>query len=187
MDQGKAALYAAIIGFAAAVIGAGVGGWASYRGSRHQVVGGAKNEHMHWIRQERRLAYGRVIQATISFSMHEIDLFHRTLERLASSEPSRADADLIAFIRQQTELSREVTVACEELFLFGPQAVQDQGLVVIRSSNRVVRAITAVATSSDPTREAARQEYDDAKSELSTSLGAFTRLCREELVTPEAL
>ncbi|WP_157880009.1 hypothetical protein [Streptomyces natalensis] len=35
MDQGKAALYAAIIGFAAAIIGAVVGGWASWKAARH--------------------------------------------------------------------------------------------------------------------------------------------------------
>lgn len=29
MDEGRAAIYAAIIGFAAAIIGATVGGWAS--------------------------------------------------------------------------------------------------------------------------------------------------------------
>ncbi|MFE3884552.1 hypothetical protein ACFXPQ_16865 [Streptomyces lydicus] len=77
MDEGTAALYAAIIGFTAAIIGAAVGGWASWKAARHsadaavqvtvkQIKGQAANEHAHWVRQERRLAYGEVLRAYAS-------------------------------------------------------------------------------------------------------------------------
>ncbi|MFC9227787.1 hypothetical protein ACFTZI_02250 [Streptomyces decoyicus] len=78
MDEGEAAFYAAIIGFAAAIIGAAAGGWASWKAARHgadaavraaveQVKGQAENEHTHWIRQERLHAYRIVLQACTDF------------------------------------------------------------------------------------------------------------------------
>ncbi|MFH8470647.1 hypothetical protein [Streptomyces sp. NPDC017991] len=187
MDSGKAAFYAAIIGFAAAVIGAGVGGWASYRGSRHQVIGGARSEHAHWLRQERRLAYGRLIQATINFRIHEIALFNKTLKALDSSSSPLKDGILSTCYSKETDLFLEVIVAVEELSLFGPTAVRGQGLAVSEGSHRLVKAMTSVATSSGATRAAAKQEYNNARSALDTNLGTFIKLCREDLESPVTL
>ncbi|MGA4875882.1 hypothetical protein [Streptomyces lydicamycinicus] len=102
MDEGHAALYAAIIGFAAAIIGAAVGGWASWRAARHsadaaaqaaaqQIAGQGRNEHLQWIRQERRTAYGEVIKAYCTYSETTAILAALLSMGLAEEAKSRAE------------------------------------------------------------------------------------------------
>ncbi|GFE20380.1 hypothetical protein [Streptomyces nigrescens] len=134
MDEGRAALYAAIIGLAAVIIGAAVGGWVTWKAARHgadaalratmeQLSGQAINERNHWVRQERRAAYATVIDAYMSVSMtaaaHRSGLREETpevYERLA-----------------------ELGVACKRLTLFGPDSVEEAASELLRRADDRVR------------------------------------------------
>lgn len=58
MDEGNAALYAAVIGFAAALIGAAVGGWASWRAAKHSADAAV------WVWQPTRFAFSAPTAST---------------------------------------------------------------------------------------------------------------------------
>ncbi|MEU9120757.1 hypothetical protein AB0C96_13020 [Streptomyces sp. NPDC048506] len=134
MDEGRAALYAAIIGFVAAVIGTAVGGWASWRAARHsadaalratmeQLSGQAVNERRHWVRQERRAAYASVIDA------------YMNLTRNAALLRSGLGGDTTETYLRQAELG----VACKKLALFGPDSVEEAASELLRRADDRVR------------------------------------------------
>jgi hypothetical protein len=122
MDEAQAALYAAVIGFAAAIIGAAVGGWASWRAARHsadaavraaveQVHGQARNEEAHWIRQERRQLYGKVATARIEFE---------SALQVWEDTPGPLDSPLYT---EAVNAWRRLVQACHEVEVFGPDGV----------------------------------------------------------------
>ncbi|KWT61881.1 hypothetical protein ADL21_11415 [Streptomyces albus subsp. albus] len=139
MDEGSAALYAAIIGFAAAVIGAAVGGLASWRAARHganaavqaaihQVTGQAANEHAHWLRQERRHLYVRVIQCFEKFLPALRDMFE--IARLEIDEGEHWD-EVEAATAHITALQNELSALNVEILLMAPEGIREamHGLV----------------------------------------------------------
>ncbi|MFG2136605.1 hypothetical protein [Streptomyces sp. NPDC048650] len=160
MDEGKAALYAAIIGFAAAIIGAAVGGWASWRAAKHsagatlratmeQLSGQAINERKHWVRQERRAAYASVIDAYMS------------LTRAAALLASGLGGETTEPYERQAELS----MACKKLALFGPDSVEEAALELLRrADDRVRRPFEAGVSASG-----------------GTALNVFLTACKEAL------
>ncbi|UKY54274.1 hypothetical protein [Streptomyces inhibens] len=142
MDEGKAALYAAIIGFAAAIIGAAVGGWASWRAARHsadaairaaveQVKGQAKNEHAHWIRQERLHVYRIVLQACTDFmtAVHQFETRVRA---------GRNADELHQLLDQRL---RDVELSTSSLHLLGPSAVHAAALRLLAEVDSTVGAL----------------------------------------------
>lgn len=63
VDEGTAAVVAAIVGVVAALLGSAVGGLAAVRGAREGAKIAAREQHDLWLRQERRTAYGAIVQA----------------------------------------------------------------------------------------------------------------------------
>ncbi|MFJ9413199.1 hypothetical protein ACIRPT_03410 [Streptomyces sp. NPDC101227] len=161
MDEGKAALYAAVISFAAAIIGAAVGGWASWRAARHsadaavraaveQVAGQADNERRHWVRQERRTAYASVIDAYMTFT--------RTAATLRAG---LGEDDPLAVYERLAELG----MACKRLALFGPESVEDAALELKGRADRIVTQRSEAGVSAS----------------AGVALSAFLAACKEAL------
>lgn len=134
MDEGRAALYAAIIGFAAAIIGAALGVWATWKVARigadaalratmEQLSGQAINERKHWVRQERRAAYATVIDAYMGVTM--IAAAHRSGLREETPEVC--------------ERLAELGMACKRLTLFGPDSVEEAASELLRRADDRVR------------------------------------------------
>lgn len=145
MDEGRAALYAAIIGFAAAIIGAAVGGWASWRAAKHgadaavravveQVRGQARNEEIHWIRQERRQLYGKVTAAQNEF-VAALHAWKHTSEPLES--PLYDDVE---------NAWRHLAEACHELHVFGPDDVSQAAFAIMNAAGEVMTSAIAQAS-----------------------------------------
>ncbi|UKY47869.1 hypothetical protein [Streptomyces inhibens] len=177
MDEGKAALYAAIIGFAAAIIGAAVGGWASWRAARHQVVGGAKNEHRHWVRQERRRAYGQVIQAVQELSHGERALPNPDVPPNDYTQSQDIGNTLL-------ELQKAVIVACEEAYIFGPEGVTKHVEALRKSCCEFIASSLKLHQQEVGTEEhsQARGERDGALNKMMGRHGAFIAVCNFELI-----
>lgn len=140
MDEGHAALYAAIIGFAAAIIGATVGGWASWRAARHsadaavraaleQVKGQAANDLAQWNRQERRQAYGR------AFSTYN-DYRQAAAKLRQSASTGDSQRELAEYQRSLAE----VHAAYSEAVLLGPLRVTQEANKFLRELNEAVAA-----------------------------------------------
>ncbi|MEV6563753.1 hypothetical protein [Streptomyces kronopolitis] len=146
MDEAHAALYAAIIGFAAAIIGAAVGGWASWRAARHsadaavraaveQVKGQAKTEHDHWVRQERRRAYGEVTDAfqKLATSMKELD------QALSRERPYSEHLQQIQQHHMTLILAGQATV------MLGPNAIVDAAKTLTQAARDAVACRLRIA------------------------------------------
>lgn len=176
MDEGKAALYAAIIGFAAAVIGAAAGGWASWKAARHQVVGGATNEHRHWVRQERRQAYGQVLRACEEFMSAG-----RRLKHPLTGPAGKDEYD--AYLNSYEALCD----ACSQVPLFGPMSVALATIEITGKAGDAVdgtfewlRLISDGADSVVCTE--AKQACRDLDHALIDALHGFRSACHGELV-----
>ncbi|MEE4419569.1 hypothetical protein [Streptomyces bugieae] len=133
MDEGKAALYAAIIGFAAAIIGAAVGGWASWRAARHsadaalratagQILGQAANEQTHWLRQERRQLYARLLQLSQKYR----DERHKFLASVREHYATRGrDEGHKAALEVLKVLQSDLSSLSFEIVLLAPRRVSE--------------------------------------------------------------
>ncbi|MFJ3950270.1 hypothetical protein ACIPXV_09395 [Streptomyces libani] len=130
MDEGLAALIAALTG----LIGAAVGGWVTWKAARHgadaalratmeQLSGQAINERSHWVRQERRAAYATVIDAYMSVTM--LAAAHRSGLREETPEAY--------------ERLAELGMACKRLTLFGPDSVEEAASELLRRADDRVR------------------------------------------------
>lgn len=192
MDEGTAAFYAAFIGFAAAVIGAAVGGWASWKAARHgadaavraaveQVNGQAVNEHAHWVRQERRLAYGEVLRAFTSLC----------------AALSKCQGNMVAgipFMNELRDLSEKATVfsfAVVAVHMLGPREVSEAVMLLgqevenVRKLNTAwARALLSFATRSDELLE--EGSGDEGESEELDALFEAVGQARELAVNAEA-
>ncbi|MFF8900388.1 hypothetical protein ACF082_23280 [Streptomyces lydicus] len=185
MDEGNAALYAAIIGFAAALIGAAVGGWASWRAAKHsadaavratveQVTGQAANELAQWIRQERRKVYGEVIAAYAQMG--------HALIRLSAAP---TDDELEAAYQVEAD---KVRVAAHTVRLLGPDSVNAAAWVLIESTHEARNAIREwarqVARGSSGLREM-EEAAEETQHAMGASYTAFLAACREVLLTSQ--
>ncbi|WP_327246569.1 hypothetical protein [Streptomyces sp. NBC_01320] len=145
MDAGWSAVIAGAAGLAGAVIGgyfakqgAIAGAKASADAIAHQVEQQSRNEHVHWVRGERRTSYGEVLRAygdmVRTFSAH-----HQAVE---SEQP------LDELNHRGIEAWGLLAIACQGTRLFGPneawfaacelqnraQAVWDQHQVLAHQS-----------------------------------------------------
>ncbi|MEU9117830.1 hypothetical protein AB0D04_40445 [Streptomyces sp. NPDC048483] len=168
MDEGKAALYAAIIGFAAAIIGAAAGGWASWKAARHgadaavraaieQVSRQADSERKHWVRQERRAAYASVIDAYMRFVRTSASLTSG-LELSDRAEP-----------QEPYERLAELGMACKKLALFGPASVEEAGFELQRCADAKAR----------------RPSEAGVGRRAGAALGGFLAACKEALAVDD--
>ncbi|MGW2006150.1 hypothetical protein [Streptomyces nigrescens] len=185
MDEGKAALYAAIIGFAAAIMGAAAGGWASWRAARHsadaavqaalaQVTGQAANELAQWIRQERRQVYGEVITAYAQMG--------HILVRLGEAPAN--DALEAAY---QVEADK-VRIAAHTVRLFGPGSVNAAAQEFIKATHEARNAIhvwTRKTASGSSDLLEAEEAAAEAQRSMGRSYSAFVAACQEVLLTPQ--
>ncbi|WP_432003461.1 hypothetical protein [Streptomyces sioyaensis] len=177
MDEGKAALYAATIGFAAAVIGAAAGGWASWKAARHgadaavraaveQVKGQAKNEHAHWIRQERLNAYRIVLQACTDFMT--------AVQRLETQALAGTNTDELHQLLEQR--LRDVELSTSPLHLLGPSAVHAAALRLLAEADSTVDALTGWEYLGDNTE--AVNDLRCRKALATQAALTFTEECR---------
>ncbi|WP_327707059.1 hypothetical protein OG530_40670 [Streptomyces decoyicus] len=177
MDEGKAAFYAAIIGFAAAIIGAAVGGWASWKAARHgadaavraaveQVKGQAENEHTHWIRQERLHAYRIVLQACTDFMTAIQQLETQVLT-------GRSTDELRQLLEQRL---RDVELSTSSLHLLGPSSVHAAALHLLAEADSTVDALTGWEYLGDNTEAA--NDLRCRKALATQAVLAFTDECR---------
>ncbi|MEU9125924.1 hypothetical protein AB0C96_39985 [Streptomyces sp. NPDC048506] len=177
MDEGKAALYAAIVGFAAAVIGAAVGGWASWRAARHsadaavraaveQVKGQAKNEHAHWIRQERLHAYRIVLQACTDFMA--------VVQRFETQVLAGRNTDELPQLLEQC--LRDVELSTGSLHLLGPSSVHAAALRLLAEADSTVDALRGLQSLGSVTEAA--NELRCRKALATQAALAFTDECR---------
>lgn len=181
MDEGHAALYAAIIGFAAAIIGAAVGGWASWRAARHsadaavraaieQVHGQARNEETQWMRQERRQLYSKVVTARTDFEA-ALQVWEDTPGPLDS--PLYTDAE---------NAMRRLMEACREVQSFGPDNVAEAALTVAATAGQVMASTIARAGvnagENDPELLGPAAAVDYWTALLLTAQANFTRAAR---------
>ncbi|MFG3115620.1 hypothetical protein ACGF4C_14555 [Streptomyces sp. NPDC048197] len=184
MDEGKAALYAAIIGFAAAVIGATVGGWASWKAARHgataavqsaieQVKGEAENEHAHWIRQERLHVYRSVLQACTDF-MTAVQEFETRVRA-----GSNAD-ELHQLLEQRL---RDLELSTSSLHLLGPSAAHAAALRLLAEIDSTVDALRGWEDLGNNTEAA--HDLRSRKALATQAALAFTDECRRVVGTTD--
>ncbi|MFI1158314.1 hypothetical protein [Streptomyces sioyaensis] len=186
MDEGKAALYAAIIGFAAAIIGAAVDGWASWRAARHsadaavraaveQTEGQAKNEHAHWIRQERLHAYRVVLQSCTDFMT--------AIQRFETHVPAGRNTDDLH--QHLEQCLRDVELATSSLHLLGPPSVHTAALRLLAEADSTVDALREWAPLGSTTEAA--NDLRCRKALATQAALAFTDECRAVVGTADDL
>ncbi|MFE6743850.1 hypothetical protein [Streptomyces tubercidicus] len=185
MDEGKAALYAAIIGFAAAIIGAAVGGWASWRAARHQVIGGAENEHRHWVRQERRAAYGHLIRGAHTLD-ESIDGVDRAAEEADRSEDN--DDHFVQAVRTMANHFQALCTACDEIYIFGSRPLAESAVDLRQAYGTLVQATLKAGKLGLDSEELAQAQEDSraARDIRSDTFGDFLSACHYELVGKKA-
>ncbi|MFI0787322.1 hypothetical protein ACH4Q6_17205 [Streptomyces lydicus] len=181
MDEGKAALYAAIIGFAAAIIGAAAGGWASWKAARHgadaavravveQVHGQARNEETQWIRQERRQLYSKVVTTRTDF-----EAALQTWE----DTPGPLDSPLYT---DAVNAWRRLVEACREVEVFGPDDVAQAASAIGATAGEVMTSTIAQAGvnagENDPELLGSAATADYWKGVLLIAQANFTRAAR---------
>ncbi|MGW8554506.1 hypothetical protein [Streptomyces tubercidicus] len=181
MDEARAALYAAIIGFTAAIVGAAVGGWASWRAARHQVIGGAENEHRHWVRQERRAAYGHLIRCVHAFdeSVREVDETGREIDRSPD-----VDGHFIQAAGKMTNHFAALCAACDEIYIFGPIPLAEAAIDLRKACGTLVQASLNAGRLGIDSQELAQAQEDSraASSIQSEKFGDFLSACHSELL-----
>ncbi|MEU3993864.1 hypothetical protein [Streptomyces platensis] len=181
MDEGKAALYAAIIGFAAAIIGAAVGGWASWRAARHQVIGGAENEHRHWVRQERRTAYGHLIRCAHALDESIVGAGRAAKE---TDRPEDDDGHFVQALRTMTDHFQALCTACDEIYIFGSRPLAESAVDLRRAYGTLVQATLKAGNLGLDSDELAQAQEDSRAAEdiRSEAFGDFLSACHRELV-----
>lgn len=188
MDEGRAALYAAIIGFAAAIIGAAVGGWASGRAARHsagaaiqaaieQTAGQARSEHAQWMRQERRQAYGQILKAFDEYRRAATHLLYA-----AGTSDARLQLD-----EYDLRIS-DVRVACLDSFLFAPDELYAPTMKLLEALNEAQETYHAAAEQEPGAPDLAeiRQAASEQSRALHGELGGLVALWSSTLEHPRA-
>ncbi|WP_395098013.1 hypothetical protein [Streptomyces noursei] len=181
MDEGKAALYAAIIGFAAAIIGAAVGGLGTWLAGRRQasaavtaaleqVNGQARNEEAQWIRQERRQIYSNVTRANAEFQA-------ALANWKRADDPPNSNLSSDAAAAQQRLMD-----ACLEVTGFGLDTVAEAAFAIGASSSELMTSTVArmavLLGRDDPATLAIAAEVEEWEDALATALANFTRATR---------
>jgi hypothetical protein len=172
VDQGIAAVLAGVAG----LVGAGVGGLATAYGARIgaqktieatrlQVERQAEAEHLHWIRDHRRGAYGDILAATGSFLAAAINnLVRLQADRSLSDEERQLVRDLHSALAEATARAD----------LWGPGSVVNHAYALRRAAGRVFVAQVGwseatregqmiEATSRSVEYEAAFEEFKEAR------------------------
>lgn len=184
MDEGRAALYAAIIGFAAAIIGAAVGGWASWKAARHgadaavqaaveQVNGQAASEHAHWIRQERLHLFRSILQTCTDF-MTAVQEFETRVR-------SGANADELHQLLEQR--LRDAELSTSSLHLLGPSSVHAAALHLLAEIDSTVDALRGWEYLGNTTEAA--HDLRSRKALATQAALAFTDECRAVIGTAD--
>lgn len=143
MDQGWAAVLAAAVGLVGALVGSLTGAYAAIRGAREgadraaraameQAAQQAQDQHVHWLLQERRMAYTDMLQDVESSLMSLAELVN-CAEHQSDAEENRIAAlgALEATLTGQVQLIRRLaplaTVATREVLYGFQQYVAEHG------------------------------------------------------------
>ncbi|MEE4419572.1 hypothetical protein [Streptomyces bugieae] len=190
MDEGKAALYAAIIGFAAAVIGTIVGGWVTWRAARHgadvavqaaieQVTGQAASEHTHWVRQERRTICGNILRHYCAV----VDALSRLNTAARAGQPAEA------LIEEVMAAGRKLHHTCYETRLFGPDELHHAAARLAHATEDDIDAHKEYVRhlQSDDSTHTGLAEWHlrEAALRVGEQATAFTRVCQQILLHGE--
>ncbi|MFI9028851.1 hypothetical protein [Streptomyces sp. NPDC053560] len=197
MDEGTAALYAAIIGFAAAIIGAAVGGLASWKAARHgadaavqaaveQVNGQAAHEYAHWLRQERRRLFIQILEVIYYTPRRWRETVNNVRGSVAAegSESNRATAS-----SDGSEVRKHLDTLGVEAYLLASSDVckaLNQASVTIASGWREVLEFVRLLSEQPPGQLEEEQEQllQRLHESIALEIGNFTEACRKDLAGP---
>ncbi|MFB6568419.1 MULTISPECIES: hypothetical protein [Streptomyces] len=174
-------MLAALLSGLAGLIGAGVGGWATWRAARHQanaavtaaleqVNGQARNEETHWIRQERRQLYSKVTTARTEFE---------TALAAWEDTPEPAHSPLY---RDAENTLRRLRDACHEVATLGPDNVAQAAFKIGAAAGEVMASAIARAAvdagQNEPETLETAAAIGEWKSVLRIAQADFTRAAR---------
>ncbi|WP_030371604.1 hypothetical protein [Streptomyces rimosus] len=187
MDEELAALLAGVIGLAGAVLGAAVGGLASYRAAKHsaevaaralaeQVAGQARYEREQWVRQEQRQVYGDINRA-----------YGELATALSSLHAALAERRPVQELVERVEERRlRLSVAVSPTAMLGPEEVYDAACALIGATDAFVAAYRELAVlpqADESVRlDAVRERLADRRADVHACLSDFSAACRNVLL-----
>ncbi|MEU7151318.1 hypothetical protein AB0B15_25325 [Streptomyces sp. NPDC045456] len=187
MDEQLAVLLAGAIGLAGAVLGAAVGGLASYRAAKHgadvaaralaeQVVGQARHEQAQWVRQERRQLYGEISRTYADLAA-----------ALAALHGALADRRPVQDVVERVEERRlHLSVAVSPTAMLGPERVHDAARALVGATDAFVAAYRELAERRQPSGpvapDAVRERLADSRADVHARLSDFSAACRTVLL-----
>ncbi|WP_030675323.1 hypothetical protein [Streptomyces rimosus] len=187
MDEELAALLAGAIGLAGAVLGAAVGGLASYRAAKHsaevaaralaeQVAGQARYEQEQWVRQERRQVYGDINRAYAELAA--------ALAALHTALSGRRPVQEL--VERVEERRLQLSVAVSPTAMLGPVEVHDAARALIGATDAFVAAYRELAVlpeAHEPAQpDAVRERVADRRADVHACLSNFSAACRNVLL-----
>ncbi|MGX1886630.1 hypothetical protein [Streptomyces sp. NPDC055287] len=187
MDQGWSALIAGIAGLLGAVLGGYIakqgalaGAKATAEATARQVELQGRNELAHWIRQERRAAYGEVVRA-----------YSVLANLLAAYRVAVGRGTALDDLSSQVDDARNaLIIACSSTHLFGPEAVWDAAYDMRSTAQEGVLAHRAFAHHSQaggaPGMQDARRDLSVARDAMRESLVSFSERSRQALLSEHA-
>ncbi|GAA1522288.1 hypothetical protein GCM10009730_32770 [Streptomyces albidochromogenes] len=188
MDQGWSALIAGMAGLVGAVLGGYIAKQGAVAGARataeataRQVELQGRNELAHWIRQERRAAYGEVVRA-----------YSVLANQLAAYRVAVGRGTALDDLSDQVDDARNaLVIACSSTHLFGPEAVWDAAYALRSTAQQGVLAHRAFAHHSQAGSrsglEDARRDLSGARVAMRESLISFSERCRQALLSEHAV
>ncbi|MGW6747626.1 hypothetical protein [Streptomyces sp. NPDC055006] len=142
MDEGKAAVIAAVVGVLGALLGAAIGGIAAVRGARVGAKITAREQHELWLRQERKSTYQTLVAALDDYRWKARNLGHAFSEGDASAVSNRL---------------RELHVPAKDLFL----AISSMTLLCDREMiAQLDRLLDVIGRMQDPLQRADEPEWE---------------------------
>lgn len=172
---------------AGAVLGAAVGGLASYRAAKHsadvaaralaeQVVGQARHEQAQWVRQERRQLYGEISRTYADLAA-----------ALAALHGALADRRPVQDVVERVEERRlHLSVAVSPTAMLGPERVRDAARALVGATDAFVAAYRELAERRQPSGpvapDAVRERLADSRADVHARLSDFSAACRTVLL-----